>query len=49
MLLWFGPLLVLAAGILGLVLARRRRPAPITPLTSAEEARLRAIVERGQG
>jgi cytochrome c-type biogenesis protein CcmH len=49
MLLWFGPLLVLAAGILGLVLARRRRPAPIKPLTSAEEARLRAIVERGQG
>ena len=48
MLLWFGPLLVLAAGVLGLVLARRRRPAPIKPLTSAEEARLRAIVERGQ-
>ncbi|HEY0570082.1 MAG TPA: cytochrome c-type biogenesis protein [Enterovirga sp.] len=48
MLLWFGPLLVLAAGVLGLVLARRRRPAPIKPLTSAEEVRLRAIVERGQ-
>ena len=48
MLLWFGPLLVLAAGVLGLVLARRRRPAPIKPLTSAEEARLRAIIERGQ-
>jgi len=48
MLLWFGPVLVLIGGILGLVLVRRNRPAPIEPLTSAEEARLRAIVERSE-
>jgi cytochrome c-type biogenesis protein CcmH len=48
-LLWFGPVLVLVGGILGLILARRRRPAPPAPLTPVEEARLRAIVERSEG
>jgi cytochrome c-type biogenesis protein CcmH len=48
-LLWFGPVLVLVGGILGLILARPRRPAPPAPLTPVEEARLRAIVERSEG
>jgi cytochrome c-type biogenesis protein CcmH len=49
MLLWFGPALVLFAGILGLVLARRRHTAPAAPLTPAEQARLRALVDREEG
>ena len=40
-LLWFGPMLLLAGGILGLLLAARRRfQPPEAGLTAAEEARL---------
>jgi cytochrome c-type biogenesis protein CcmH len=46
MLLWFGPALVLAAGILGLAFTRRRRPDPALPLSPAEQARLHALAGR---
>jgi cytochrome c-type biogenesis protein CcmH len=46
MLLWFGPALVLAAGILGLALTRRRRTDPALPLSPAEQARLHALAGR---
>jgi cytochrome c-type biogenesis protein CcmH len=48
MLLWFGPALVLAAGILGLALTRRRRPDPALPLSPAEQARLHALAGRDE-
>jgi cytochrome c-type biogenesis protein CcmH len=46
MLLWFGPALVLAAGILGLAFTRRRRRDPALPLSPAEQARLHALAGR---
>jgi cytochrome c-type biogenesis protein CcmH len=48
MLLWFGPALVLAAGILGLALTRCRRPDPPLPLSPAEQARLHALAGRDE-
>jgi cytochrome c-type biogenesis protein CcmH len=48
MLLWFGPALVLAAGILGLAFTRRRRPDPALPLSPAEQARLHALAGRDE-
>ena len=47
-LLWFGPALVLAAGIVGLAVTRRRQPDPAPPLSSAEQARLHALVGRDE-
>ena len=48
-LLWLGPAALLAAGILGLWLAARRRsPAPEAGLTAAEEARLAVLQDRNR-
>jgi cytochrome c-type biogenesis protein CcmH len=49
LLLWFGPAAALLAGIGGLVLARRRRPAAPQPLSAAEEARLNALLGEDGG
>jgi cytochrome c-type biogenesis protein CcmH len=46
MLLWFGPALVLTAGILGLAFTRRRGADPALPLSPAEQARLHALAGR---
>jgi cytochrome c-type biogenesis protein CcmH len=46
MLLWFGPALVLTAGILGLAFTRRRGTDPALPLSPAEQARLHALAGR---
>ncbi|HEY0354392.1 MAG TPA: cytochrome c-type biogenesis protein [Enterovirga sp.] len=48
MLLWFGPALVLTAGILGLAFTRRRGPDPALPLSPAEQARLHALAGRDE-
>ncbi|HWP25105.1 MAG TPA: cytochrome c-type biogenesis protein [Xanthobacteraceae bacterium] len=48
-LLWFAPLIVLALGVAGLVLAlRHRRSATpdVTPLSPEEERRLREVINR---
>lgn len=46
MLLWLGPAAVLLAGAGGLLLTRRRRSAAVpAPLSPAEEARLKALLE----
>jgi cytochrome c-type biogenesis protein CcmH len=47
-LLWFAPLIVLALGAAGLVLALRRRAgaADVAPLSPEEERRLRDVINR---
>ena len=45
-LLWFGPALVLAAGILSLVAAQRRRRPAAAPLSADERAALDALLRR---
>lgn len=46
-LLWFGPLAILLLGAAGaFVYLRRRKPAVEAPLSTEEETRLKAIVER---
>ena len=45
-LLWFGPALVLAAGILSLVAAQRRRRPAGAPLSADERAALDALLRR---
>jgi cytochrome c-type biogenesis protein CcmH len=48
-LLWLAPLIVLALGALGLVLALRHRRAgntDVAPLSSEEERRLREVIDR---
>jgi cytochrome c-type biogenesis protein CcmH len=48
MLLWLTPLLVLLAGIAGLIRLRRRRvtsAAPATPLTAAEQRRISELID----
>ncbi len=46
--LWYGPLVILAVGAIGLVivLRRRRSVAAPAPLAAAEERRLAALLER---
>ena len=51
-LLWLTPVLVLAAGAAGLLLAARRRragTAPVAPLTADEAASVEALLGRGRG
>jgi cytochrome c-type biogenesis protein CcmH len=46
-LLWFGPALLLAAGAIGLFIARRRRAAEATaPLSADEQQRLAALLAK---
>jgi cytochrome c-type biogenesis protein CcmH len=45
MLLWFSPVLAVAAGAGVAWLALKRRAAPPEPLTAAEQARLRSLLE----
>ncbi len=46
LILWIGPMVILAAGAAGLVFARRRRPASLPePLTADEAGRLRTVLE----
>ena len=50
--LWFGPVLVLLAAGLGVVIYLRRRPArtpPAAPLSAEEEARLQSLLEEQPG
>ena len=44
-LLWASPFLALLAGALAVILSRRRRPAPPTPLTDAEQDAVRKLSE----
>ncbi|WP_133772316.1 cytochrome c-type biogenesis protein [Enterovirga rhinocerotis] len=44
--LWFGPLVILALAAAGVVATRRRRPAPaLQPLTAEEELQLAALAD----
>lgn len=43
-LLWFSPLLALLAGLVAVLLGRRRVSAPPTPLSEAERAQLEALI-----
>ena len=48
-LLWFGPLLLLVAGVASVIrAARRRNPPPDSKLSAAEEARLAALREQAR-
>jgi cytochrome c-type biogenesis protein CcmH len=43
-LLWFSPVIALLGGLLVLIFARKRRSQPPSPLTAAEEARLKELL-----
>jgi len=50
-LLWLAPFAVLAVGGVGLLIAwrrRRRRPAPVAPLSAEEEEKLRRVLSQGE-
>ncbi len=44
--LWFGAPTALLLALIGLVFARRRAPAPPSPLTALEQARLAALLDK---
>ena len=48
-LLWFGPILVLSLGAIGLLFTLRRRGRPVAALSPDEQARIDAILRRDQG
>jgi cytochrome c-type biogenesis protein CcmH len=48
-LLWFGPVLVLAAGVVGLRLALRRRTTEVAALSREERAALEDMLKRSAG
>jgi len=43
--LWLAPALALGAGVVAVLLARRRRPAPPAPLSAEERRRLARLIE----